>query len=246
MKNQVPASETTGSVDGTASRIGFWSASLMAVLAAISFAIAAATPPISGPFCQSGCVAYPYANVASFVPHDYIWMYPGILLTPIFAILMACIQFHADNNKKVFSQIGLCFTLISAAAITMDYYIQLSVVQPSLLKGETEGLALFSQYNPHGIFIALEDLGYLMMSLAFLFAGAVFAGRQRLERAIRWLFFSSALAAIGAFIILSLIYGPDLEYRFEVLVITINWITLIAVGVLLSIFFKRAGRSRAS
>jgi hypothetical protein len=26
-------------------------------------------------------------------------------------------------------------------------------------------MSLFSQYNPHGVFIALEDLGYLMMSL---------------------------------------------------------------------------------
>jgi hypothetical protein len=33
-------------------------------------------------------------------------------------------------------------------------------MQPSLLKGETEGLTLFLQYNPDGIFIALEDLGY--------------------------------------------------------------------------------------
>jgi hypothetical protein len=246
MITQVAATETTGPVRQIASQVGFWVAILTTVFAAVSFAFAIATPPISGPFCQSGCVTYPYANVASYVSHDYIWMYPGILLTPIFVALMVCIHYYAHDDKKVFSLIGLSFALISAAVISIDYFIQLTVIQPSLLKGETEGLALFSQYNPHGIFIALEDLGYLMMSVAFLFAAAVFAGGNRLERAIRWLFTAVSLLAIGAFIVLSLIYGHNLEYRFEVLVITINWTALIVAGVLLGILFKRVVRHAAS
>jgi len=160
----------------------------------------------------------------------------------MFVILMACIHYLAANDKKIFSQIGLCFAVISAVAITTDYFIQLTVIQPSLLKGETEGLALFSQYNPHGIFIALEDLGYLMMSLAFLLAGTIFVKDERLERAIRWLLILSSLISIGSFIVLSLIYGQNLEYRFEVTIITINWITLIVVGILLSAFFRRITR----
>ena len=226
----------------TAGRLGFWVAIITTVLAVIAFVIAIATPPISGPFCKSGCVTYPYANAASFVPHDYIWMYPGILLTPMFVILMTCIHYNVDDERKIFSQIGLCFAIISAVAITTDYFIQLTVIQPSLLKGETEGLALFSQYNPHGIFIALEDLGYLMMSLAFLLAGTVFVKDERLERAIRWLFILSSLISIGSFIVLTLIYGKNLEYRFEVTIITIDWITLIVVGILLSAFFRRITR----
>jgi hypothetical protein len=152
---------------------------------------------------------------------------------------MACIHYYAADDKKIVSLIGLSFAVMCASAITMDYFIQLSVMQPSLLKGETEGLALFSQYNPHGIFIALEDLGYLLMSLAFLCVGVNFAGDGKLERAIRWLFISSAGLSIATFILLSLIYGQDLEYRFEVAIITINWLTLIAGGVLLGLLFRR-------
>jgi hypothetical protein len=48
--------------------------------------------------------------------------------------------------------------------------------------------------------------------------------------------------AIGALIVLSLIYGKDLEYRFEVIVLSIDWTVLIVSGVLLSIWFRRAGR----
>jgi hypothetical protein len=29
------------------------------------------------------------------------------------------------------------------------------------MNGETDGLSILTQYNPHGIFIALEEIGYL-------------------------------------------------------------------------------------
>jgi hypothetical protein len=61
-------------------------------------------------------------------------------------------------------------------------------------------------YNPHGIFIALEDAGYLMLSVAFLGAGLAFVRRTRLERVLRWLFIISSLAAMGALIGLALVY----------------------------------------
>lgn len=245
MTNQTAFAETTDSLRRIASRIGFWSAVLVAVVAAVSFAIAVVTPPISGPYCLNGCVRYPYTNIASFVPHDYIWMYPGFLLAPIFVVLMVCIHNYASDNKKIFSQIGLSFTLIYAVVIMTDYYIQLAVIQPSLLRGEAEGVALFTQYNPHGIFIALEDLGYLMMSLAFLFTAPVFVGNKRLVRAIRWLFIISSLVVIGAFIVMHALYWKDIGYRFEVIVITINWTVLIVAGVLLSVLFRRVARQRA-
>ena len=161
---------TTATIDPIrkkASRLGFWFAILMAAVTFTALALAVTTLPMSGPLCRSGCVSYPYEAVAAFVPHDYIWMYPAILMAPVFAMLMVCIHNYAPDDKKIFSQAGLAFALIYAALLSMNYIIQIEVMQPSILKGEMDGLALFSQYNPHGIFIALEDLGYLMMSLAF-------------------------------------------------------------------------------
>ena len=40
--------------------------------------------------------------------------------------------------------------------------------------------------------------------------------------------------------VLSLRYGHDLDNRFEVFVITIDWMVLIIAGALLSVVFKRA------
>jgi hypothetical protein len=229
----------------SATRLGFLSAVLTAVISAIFFAAGILTPPRSGPFCvqagQGSCIAYPYVSgLASFIPIDYVWLYPGFLLAFAFVVLMACIHYYASDNRKVFSQIGLSFALIYAVIITIDYWIQWIVVEPSILSGQTEGLSLFTQYNPHGIFIGLEGLGYLMMSVALLFASAVFAG-GRLERGIRWLFVTSFILAIGSLIGVSSL-GYDIV-AFEVTILTINWIVLIASGALLSILFKRSAKS---
>ncbi len=210
------------------------------MLTVVFFIAGILTPARSGPFCgqtgQGSCILYPYTSgLASFVPIDYVWLYPGLLLALTFVVLMACIHHDASNDKKVFSQIGLSFALIYAAIITMDYFVQLAVIEPSILRGETAGLSLFTQYNPHGIFIGLEGLGYLMMSIAFLFTAPVFAG-GRLERAIRWLFVASFVLAVGSLISLSLL-SYDIV-AFEVTILTINWTVLIASGVMLSILFQ--------
>jgi hypothetical protein len=223
----------------SANRLGFWSSVLTAIIAAVDFAVGILTPARSGPFAPpANIITYPYTNVASFIPIDYVWLYPGFLLAPAFAVLMACIHHYAADDRKIFSQIGLSFALIYAAVITTDYFIQWTVVVPSILSGETGDLSLFTQYNPHGIFIALEGLGYVMMSVALLFAAAVFSG-GKLQRAIRWLFIASFVLAIGSYAPLSLL-GYDIV-AFEVTILTINWVVLIVSGVLLSVLFKRAG-----
>jgi hypothetical protein len=237
-----PAIVTGNSGMISANRLGFWSAVLTAVIAAAHFAVGILTPARSGPFAPTAnIISYPYTNVASFIPIDYVWLYPGFLLAPTFVVLMVCIHHYAADDKKIFSQIGLSFALIYAAVITTDYFIQWTVVVPSILSGKTEGFSLFTQYNPHGIFIALEGLGYLMMSVALLFAAAVLAG-GRLERAIRWLFIASFVLAIGSYVGLSLLRYDIVA--FEVTILTINWVVLIVSGALLSALFKRAGRYR--
>ena len=244
MTSQALSAKTAKTATFSANRLPFWTAVLTSILTAATFATAFATPPRSGPFCtMSACVTAPYTDVAAFFPRDYLWMYPALLVPTLFVVLMACIHQYASADKQLFSLIGVCFAVIAAAVIMVDYFMQLTVIQPSLLKGETDGLSLVSQYNPHGIFIALEALGYLLMSLAFVFAAPVFSGRGWLERTIRWLFIAGFTLAVGLLIVLSLRYGHDLDYRFEVFVITIDWTVLIIAAALLSVVFKRAGHA---
>jgi len=81
-----------------------------------------------------------------------------------------------------------------------------------------------------------------MMSVAFLFMAPVFSGTNKLEGAIRWIFITGFVLTIISLIILSILYGINREYRFEVAAIAINWIVLIVSGILLSVVFKRAVR----
>jgi hypothetical protein len=230
-------------ITASAARVGFWAAILTVLVTATFAVVGVATPARSGPFCATwGCIPPPYTDVAQFIPGDYLWLIPGLLLVPIFVVLMASIHAYAPEPRRILSRIGLAFAVAYAVVIGADYFTQFAVVIPSLQSGETADLSLFTQYNPHGLFIAGEALGYLAMSLALLFAAPVFAGR-RIERTIRWLFVAGFGLAVVAFVGFW-VAGGDLV-AFEVSVLSINWIVLIASAVPLSILFRRVTGARS-
>ena len=219
----------------------FYISLLTGTLTTLTFGIAIATPPLSGPFCRTGCFHYPFLDIASRFPRDYIWMYPAIISTALYLILFVCINSLAQNGRKIFSQCGLVFATISACTLFLDYFIQLSVIQPSVLNGEADGISLLSQFNPHGLFIAMEELGFLMMSLSFLCASPIFS-IGRVEKAVRWIFIISFAATAISFILFTVFLGVHREYFFEITAISINWLALISASFLLSAVFKRKKR----
>lgn len=239
MSKLVKTEGATSTNERIAARLGRWTAFLLAIFAATAFGIGISTLPHSGPYCTGNCLVYPYLEAVRYVPRDYLWVIPSTVLTPLFVVLAGCIHAFVHGTRKAFSLIGLCFASIAAAIVTIDYFIQLQVLEPSLVKGESEGLVLFSQYNPHGIFIALENLGYLMLCVAFFFSGAALGHGNRLERAIRWTFISAALLGFACFVGMYWHFGYNLEYRFEVAIITITWITLLVSGAMLSFYFRK-------
>jgi hypothetical protein len=163
---------------------------------------------------------------------------PAILLVPVFVVVNGCLHSLVQLNQRHLSLISLCFSSIAAGILGVDYFIQLQVVEPSLIRAETSSLSLFTQYNPHGLFIVLEDFGYLTLCFSFLFAGLAFPRIRRLARVIRWTFIVSALIGFACFIGMTWRYGLEIEYRFEVAIITITWIMLFATGLMLAFFFR--------
>lgn len=224
-------------------RVGFWAAALTSLLAAVSLGVGVTTPPRSGPFAAPGtALAYPYAGAVRFVPRDFIWMYPGVLMMLAFLVLAACIQARARGERRLLGSVGLCLAAVSFAVIAADYFIQLQVVQPGLRSGEAAALALVSQYNPHGVFIALENLGFLVTALAFAFL-AFALGSSRLERVTRAVFLVACGLAVAAFIGLWSYFGLGLGCRFEVAAIAIDWLAFVVCGALLALVFRRAPAS---
>lgn len=221
-------SRTTGAV-GT----------VTALCSAIALSLGAATPPRSGPTCVGSCVGYPYTDVAAWVPRDYLWMYPALLTALCVVAMTACLHRDPGAGRPPWALVGFGFATVAAAALGSNYVIQLAVVQPSLLAGESRDLGLFTMYNPHGVFIALEDLGYLMMGAALLCCGLSMVVRSRLGCAARWTLVVAGTAVLVAALVLALVFGMDVADRFEVVAIGVDWTALVISGTLIGLLSRR-------
>jgi len=221
----------------TINKLGYLTSIATLLLTVITFGIAVFTPPFSGPFCTSNCFGYPFYNIASRFPRDYFWMFPAALLSLSTLFLFACIHYTTSKEKKIYSHIALLITQIATGLLFVNYFIQFSFIQPSLINGEFEGINLLSQFNPHGIFIILEESAYLLMSIAFLFVARVFT-KEKLDLFIRSIFTLSGMATLLSFAIILFKFGLSREYRFEVFSISIVWLTLIINSLLLIKWFK--------
>jgi len=216
-------------------------AALTAVATSVSFTLGILTPPEGGPFCTAGCVEY-HTDIAAYIPRDFLWMYPALLPGPLFVILLSGVHEGAALDRKPFGRAAVAFGAMAATILTAVYFIQLRYVQPAVLRGELDGLAPWTQYNPHGVFIALEEAGYLLIGLAFLLAGLALSTDSRVLRAVRTIFFLGFASVVTTFVALSAVYGFQVEYRFEVAVISIDWTVLIAAGALLAIAYGTQSR----
>jgi len=228
----------SGKANHLVNRAGQFAAVSTGVLTLITFALAMTAVPISGANCPGDCAEYPYLDTAAQFPQDYRWMVFAMLVVVVYIILMAVFHSWSDGSRKVFSQIALSMAVPSACILITAYFLQFSIVTVSLMNGEFEGIPLLIQYNPHGVFIAMEELGYLMMSISFLFAGLTLAGRNRIEKVAKWIFLSGFVVPVIALVVLSFVYGLERLDRFEVIIITVDWLVLIVNGFLMRTVFK--------
>jgi hypothetical protein len=225
----------------TIGKIGWWSAVLTSLcgaaygLAVIAFFVYVLSKPM--PSQAQGWTGID-AFVATFQPIQMLPVIPSLLLVPAFTTLMVSIHSYASENKKIWSLLGLAFTLIYAAMAAMNYMVQLLPVWRSINNGETDGLAMFVLGNPHSVFWGLA-YAYIFMNLAMLFAAQVFAG-NRLENRIRLLFILNGVS--GVFTVASaVLYAPPPLYLLGSLIF---WCPVfIAATVSVAALFNRIARS---
>lgn len=225
-------------------RFGLYTSLAVVFLTLVTWGLAMMAVPPAGPYCTGNCMEYPYADLLDFYPRDYYWMYLAVFQVFAYLLFMVSSYFIAKSGKKIFAFSSLAFSIITAMILLSAYFVQFSVVPVSMMQGESEGIALLTQYNGHGIFIALEDLGYTTMSISFLFMAFVFSRGNKLEKAIQLIFMPAFPLTFSAFITYTAIYGLDRSYRFEVAAISINWIILLINGILISIYFRKGLNAR--
>jgi hypothetical protein len=223
----------------TANRFGMVAALFTALTGVVAFGLAIMAVPVAGANCPSDCVPYPYMNTAGQWPRDFLWQPPAILFVFGYVALMLSIHSAVPAERKILSTAAVCLALISATVLAIDYYVQFAVVPVSLQAGETDGLPLLIQYNPHGLFIALEELGYIVMAVSFVFVASAFNLGGRLAGGVRWVFAIASAVAVAALAAYWVAYGIDRKDRFEIVLLSACWLALIVNGLLLTVVFRR-------
>jgi len=222
----------------SARRFAAAAAAVTALAAALALGIGVVTPPRGGVLCTSGCIAYPYTDAAPFVAGDSIWIYPAIVMTLGFVAVTASLHEVARPAGKLPGLLALAFSVLAAGLLVGDYFVHLMVVMPSLARGEGSDVVALSMYNAHGVFIALENAGYFVMGLAFLATAAAIAPASRLSRTARWVFLVAGVLAVGGLVVFAALFGTDLDVRYEVAAISVDYLGLAVGGALLAVLFR--------
>ena len=221
-------------------RQSLWAAILTAVMAVISLAMAITTLPRSGPYCRSGCVGYPYTDAAAYVPRDYLWMYPAIVLTLLAMALMECIHFQMPPSRALLSRIGVAFTIMGVAILVVDYAIQLTFLQWHCSLARPRACPRGRNTTRTGYSSRLRTSGMYCLTSASSSSGLRWCVCRRGSVGCRLGLRGGGALTLVLLVFYSVFYRVRLDYRFEVTAILITWLVLIVAPVLLSIAFRRS------
>lgn len=142
---------------------------------------------------------------ASTVTGIIVLLTPSLFLGSAFLVLLAAIHDAAPADRRIFSLAALAFGTIYTALISINYFVQLTLVAPRIASGRTAGIEMFL-FTPFDSFLyAVDLLGYGFMSVATLFAAGVFTG-DGIERTARRFLIANGL--LLPFITLQMYYHP--------------------------------------
>lgn len=169
-----------------AARLGFWSA-LTLTVAGAAYLIVIGLLAVTGRFT----LPLPEA-VELFAAWDTITAGPLLLAS------LVAVHYSVPAHRRPFSQLGVLFATVFMVMVSINRFVQLTVVRPSMLEGNTAGLERFMPYAPRSAMLSLElvgwgfFLGLALLSAAFAFSGPGIAGK------IRWTFLCYAVLGLAS------------------------------------------------
>lgn len=211
-----------GKNDGFVNRLGFWSSLFITVLG-ISYFIVVVLMLVTGNF--------------KLPPPELVQIYAAVmdlLLCPSLIVLIVSIHNIVPHEKRVFTQLGLVFSGIFTTLVTMNRFIQISVVRLSMIEGDLEGLRRFYAYDPRSIMFALELFGFgFFLSIALFFV-AISLSSEGLQRKAKYAFIIYSIlgmTSVTAYVLNSLITNIGF----------IAWglVLYIGTGFMTAFFYKR-------
>ena len=164
-----------------ARQLGFWSSVYIAVLGGIYLLVL-------GVYFSTQGFAFP--------PNQTVQLSGGIitfLTVPGLLIQYTAIRYSKDWENKILGSLGITFITLFSAMVSINRFVQLTVIQHSAASAASQDLARFLPYATDSVMFALEMLGWgFFSSLAALSVAPLFSG-SRMNNTIRWLFVGYAL-----------------------------------------------------
>lgn len=166
-------------------RVGYWSAIAAATLS-ISYDVGQLAEWIGWMGSGGG------PENASTVLGLVVLLTPSLFLGIAFLLMMLAVHYFTPLANKIWSMAGLAFAIIYITLISINYFVQLTLVVPHLLRGDTSGIS-FLLFKPFDSFLySVDILGYSFMSLSTLFTAFAFGTRGQ-ERIVRLFFIANGL-----------------------------------------------------
>lgn len=200
-------------------QLGFWASVLLAVLGAIYLLVLFYSILTEGFSLQLPPFVQLAAGIITF------------LIVPILVILFTAIRFVNEGENEVLGSLGMSFIILCATTVSINRFVQLTVIQQSLPDVPAD-LTRFLPYYSGSVMFALEVLGWgFFSSLAAVFVAPLFSS-SRLNNTIRWLFILYAILSFMSVI----------GFATNTLIPTgpIAWgPILLGLSILLAVYFRR-------
>ncbi len=159
------------------------------------------------------------------------------LTAPLLVILFTAIRYVNEEDNKVLGSLGVNFIILFAASVSINRFVQLTVIQQSLPEVPAD-LVRFLPYGTGSVMFALEILGWgFFSSLAAVFVAPLFSS-SRLNKAIRWLFILYAIFSfLSAFSFATNIFIPTGPIAWGPI--------LLVITILLAFYFRNFNKHEA-
>jgi len=204
-----------------ASQLGFWASVLGVIIGGIYLLV------LIYAILTDGLV-----SLAS--PSPFVQLAGGIgtfLTVPTIVVLFTAIRYVHEEDNQVLGSLGVNFILLFAATVSINRFVQLTIIQQSLPNVPID-LTRFLPYGTGSVMFALEILGWgFFSSLAAIFVAPLFSS-SRLNNTIRWLFI---LYAIFSFL-------SVISFATNIFIPTgpLAWgPILLVISILLSVYFRK-------
>jgi hypothetical protein len=202
-------------------KLGFWSSVFVSILGVVYLFL------ISIFFATEGFV---------FPPSELVQLIGGFvtfLTAPGLIVVFSAIYYVKNWENKILGSLGLTFIILFSAMVSINRFVQLTIIQQSVPGAASQDLARFLPYSSGSVMFALEMLGWgffsslAAFSVAFLFKGS------RINTSIRWMFIAYALFSFMG------VLGFATETAITMAAFVAWGPILLALSILLAVYFRK-------